>query len=70
MVAAIMADAPVAELIPIVNRLEVAVDRWDEIPAAAITELRSAIDLMRGGQACATVSALLVARSELSMPPP
>ncbi|HKR52333.1 MAG TPA: hypothetical protein VJT72_22695 [Pseudonocardiaceae bacterium] len=65
---AIMADAPVAELIPIVNRLEAEVDRWDEIPAAAISELRSAIDLMRGGQSCATVSALLAARSELSRP--
>ncbi|MGH4000267.1 MAG: hypothetical protein ACRDTJ_22720 [Pseudonocardiaceae bacterium] len=65
----IMADAPLAEIIPIVSRLEAAMDRWDEIPVAAVTELRSAIDLMRGGQACATISALLAARSELSMPP-
>jgi len=64
-----MADTPAAELVPIVDRLEAAMDRWDEIPAAVVSELRSAIDLMRGGQAGATVSALLAARSELTMPP-
>lgn len=63
--AAIMADAPTSELVSITSRLEAAVERWDEIPDAAIVELRSAIDLMRGGQACATISALLAARSEL-----
>jgi hypothetical protein len=69
LVAAIMADTPLAEIIPIVDRLEAAVDRWDKIPAGVVAELRSAIDLMRGGQECATVSALLAARSELTMPP-
>ena len=69
LVAAIMADAPLAEIIPIVDRLEAAVDRGDEIPAGVVAELRSAIDLMRGGQESATVSALLAARSELTMPP-
>lgn len=64
-----MADTPVAELVPLVDRLEAAMDRWDEIPPAVVSELRSAIDLMRGGQAGATVSALLAARSELTMPP-
>jgi hypothetical protein len=34
----------------------------------AITELRSAIDLMRGGKACATVSSLLAAPSALNTP--
>ncbi len=63
-----MADAPLAEIIPIVDRIQAAVDHWDEIPSSAIVELRSAIDLMRGGQACATVSALLAAHSELNMP--
>ncbi len=67
--AAVMADAPLTEIIPITDRLKVAMDRWDEIPASAVAELRSAIDLMYGGQACATISALLAARSELSMPP-
>jgi len=69
LVAAIMVDAPLAELIAITDRIAVAVDHWDEIPADAISELRSAIDLMRGGKACATVSALLAARSELTTPP-
>jgi len=64
-----MADAPLAEIVPIVDRLEVAVDRCDKVSAAAIAELRSAIDLMRGGQTNATVSALLAARSELGTPP-
>lgn len=69
LVAAIMGDAPLAELIAITDRIAAAVDHWDEIPADAITELRSAIDLMRGGKACATVSALLAARSQLTTPP-
>lgn len=69
LVAAIMVDAPLAELIAITDRIAAAVDHWDEIPADAITELRSAIDLMRGGKACATVSALLAARSQLTTPP-
>jgi hypothetical protein len=61
-----MADAPTSELIPISERLQAAVDRWNEIPPAAIAELRSAIDLMYGGHSsCATISALLAARSEL-----
>ena len=46
LVAAIMVDAPLAELIAITDRIAAAVDHWDEIPAAAITELRSAIDLI------------------------
>ncbi|HEY3691398.1 MAG TPA: hypothetical protein VGL46_14060 [Pseudonocardiaceae bacterium] len=69
LVAALMGDAPVAELIEITNRIAVAVDYWDDIPAGAIADLRSAIDLMHGGQACATVSALLAARSELGASP-
>lgn len=69
LVAAIMVDAPLAELIAITDRIAAAVDHWDGIPADAITELRSAIDLMRGGRACATVSALLAARSQLTTPP-
>lgn len=64
-----MGDAPLEELIAITNRIAAAVDYWDDIPAGAISELRSAVDLMHGGQACATVSALLAARSELGTPP-
>ncbi|MGH3722395.1 MAG: hypothetical protein ACRDRI_26860 [Pseudonocardiaceae bacterium] len=63
-----MADAPLEEIIPIVDRIKDAVDHWDGIPPGAVAELRSAVDLMWGGQACATISALLVARSELTIP--
>ncbi|MGH3821974.1 MAG: hypothetical protein ACRDRA_03910 [Pseudonocardiaceae bacterium] len=66
LVAAIMADAPVVELIAITDRIAVAVDYWDGIPAHAIAELRSAIDLMCGGKPCTTISALLTARSALN----
>jgi hypothetical protein len=68
LVAAIMVDAPLVEIIAITGRIAAAVDHWDEIPAGAITELRWAVDLMRGGKACATVSALLAARSALNTP--
>jgi hypothetical protein len=33
LVAAIMVDAPLAELIAITDRIAAAVDHWDEIPA-------------------------------------
>ncbi len=35
------------------------------IAPAAVTEVRSAIELLHGGQSCAAVSALLAARSAL-----
>lgn len=63
-----MVDAPLSEITPIADRLQVAMDRSDKIPVAAAVELRSAIDLLYRGQASATVSALLAARSELSRP--
>ncbi|MBV9162829.1 MAG: hypothetical protein JO309_07300 [Pseudonocardiales bacterium] len=68
LVAAIMGDAPLSEVVPIVDRIGAAVDHWHEIPPAAIAELRSAIDLLYGGHACATLSALLSAHSELTRP--
>jgi hypothetical protein len=68
LVAALMADAALDEIIPLVDRIAVAADYWGDIPDRAITELRSAIDLMREGKACATISALLAARSELTPP--
>jgi hypothetical protein len=68
LVAAFMADAPLEQIIPIVDRIATAADHWNEIPARAVAELRSAIDLMYEGKACATVSALLAARSELTPP--
>jgi hypothetical protein len=64
--AAIMADAPRAELTAITDRIAAAVDHWEGIPARAIAELRSAIDLVGEGKPCATITALLAARSELN----
>ncbi len=68
LVAALMADAPVAELVRITDRIAAATDQWDNIPPYAIVELRSAVDLMLGGRGCATINALLAARSELTAP--
>jgi hypothetical protein len=68
LVAAFMAEAPLEQIIPIVDRIATAADHWDEIPTRAVAELRSAIDLMCKGKACATISALLAARSELTPP--
>ncbi|MDQ3765559.1 MAG: hypothetical protein M3460_30255 [Actinomycetota bacterium] len=69
LIAAFMYDAPKEEIIPLVDRIATAVDHWGEIPDRAITELREAINLMREGKACATITALLAARSELPRPP-
>jgi hypothetical protein len=68
LIAALMADAPVSELVPITDRIAAVTDQWDKIPAYAIVELRSAVDLMLGGRGCATINALLAARSELTAP--
>jgi hypothetical protein len=68
LVAAFMSDTPLDEIIPLVDRIAAAADHWGDIPNRAITELRSAIELMRNGKACATISALLAARSELTPP--
>lgn len=53
-----------------VTRLETALQSRSEsgeagITASAADEVRSAIDLLRGGKSCAAVSALLAARSVL-----
>lgn len=69
LIAAFMSDAPLEEIIPLVDRIAAAADHWGEIPDRVIAELRSAIDLMCEGKACATISALLAARSGLSAPP-
>jgi hypothetical protein len=69
LIAAIMADAPVEQLVALTERIATASEYWDCIPSPVIAELRDAIDSMRGGQACATISALLAARSELTTPP-
>ena len=69
LVAALMGDALPAEITSIAERLEAAADHGDDISAAAIDEVRSALRLVRNGQPCAAVSALLSARLELGAPP-
>ena len=69
LVAALMGDALPAEVTSIAGRLEVAVDHGEDIPAAATDEVRTAIRLIRNGQPCAAVSALLAARTALGAPP-
>lgn len=69
LVAALMGDALPAEITSITEQLEAATDQGDDIPTAAIEEIRSAIALVRNGQPCAAVSALLSARLELGAPP-
>jgi hypothetical protein len=67
--AALMGDALPAEITSGVDRLEAAADQAGDVPAAVIDEVWKAIELVRGGQPCAAVSALLAARSELGVPP-
>jgi len=69
LVAALLGDTTPAEITSIVDRLEAAADRQGEFPAAAIDEVRRAIGLVRSGQPCAAVSALLAARSEFDTAP-
>ena len=66
LVAALMAHAPIADLLPLVDRLEVVAGQASAIPTAVSTELRLAINLARDGQPCPAVSALLAARSKFS----
>ena len=70
LVAALMGDALPAEVTTIVDRLEQAADQGNDLPAAAVEQVRSAVALVRRGQPCAAVSALLSARSELGAPSP
>jgi hypothetical protein len=65
LVAALMAPAPSAELLPLVDQLELVTGQNSVIPTAVATELRLAINLVRDGQPCPAVSALLAARSRL-----
>jgi hypothetical protein len=69
LVAALMGDALPAEIASLVERLEAAANYADGIPAPAVDEARKAIGLVRRGQPCAAVSALLAARSEFDVPP-
>jgi hypothetical protein len=70
LVGALMAHLPPAEITSVVDRLEGILRRQgSKIPMAAFTELRLAIELVRSGQPCAAVSALIAARSELRATP-
>lgn len=70
LVATLMGDAQPDAVNASVVRLETALDSTADTEAAAsvpsaAAEVRSAIELLRGGQSCAAVSALLAARSAL-----
>lgn len=66
LLAALMASEPPAELRAGADRLEAAVTADGDVPTAALDELHSAIDLVRGDQPCPAVTALLAARSTLA----
>lgn len=65
LLASLMAHESPAELRAGADRLEAAVTADSDVPAAALDDLSSAIELVRGDQPCAAVSALLAARSAL-----
>lgn len=67
LLSALMASEPPGELRAGADRLEAAVTAEGDVPAAALDDLHSAIDLVRGDQPCAAVSALLAARSALAL---
>ncbi len=66
LLAALMAHEPPAELRAGADRLEAAVTVEGDVSTAALEDLNSAIDLVRAGEPCAAVSALLAARSALA----
>lgn len=73
LVATLMGDARPDAVSASIGRLQTALDSradTDEdadgtITSSVASEVRSAIELLQGGQACAAVSALLAARSAL-----
>ncbi|MPZ66243.1 MAG: hypothetical protein GEU83_12245 [Pseudonocardiaceae bacterium] len=66
LLSALMAHEPAAELRAGADRLEAAVTVEGDVPAAALEDLNTAIDLVRNDQPCAAASALLAARSALA----
>ncbi|MQA16138.1 MAG: hypothetical protein GEV09_18915 [Pseudonocardiaceae bacterium] len=66
LLAALMAGEDSADLRARADRLEAAMVAAGEIGGTAPDDLRSAIDLVRNGQPCPAVSALLSARSALA----
>ena len=69
LLAALMASEPPGELRAGADRLESTVTSNGDVPAAALDDLQTAIDLIRGDQPCAAVSSLLAARSALALRP-
>lgn len=67
LLATLLAEPRPDDLAPEADRLEAAVEAAGGAAPEAVAELRSAIALVRGGQPCAAVSALLAARSVLGM---
>lgn len=67
LLATLMADPPAEQIGADTDRLEAAIESSSGAAPEALDELRSAVALVRGGQKCAAVSALLAARSVLSM---
>lgn len=65
LVAAIMANAEPAQLGSGVDRLEAALAIDTEAASSVHAEVREATELVRRGENCAAVSALLAARSAL-----
>jgi hypothetical protein len=68
LLATLMADNRPDDLSPETDRLEAALETEGAAAPRAVDEIRSAIELVRGGQPCAAVSALLAARSALGIP--
>jgi hypothetical protein len=67
LLATLLAEPRPADLTPDADRLEAAVEAAGNAAPEAVDELRSAIALVRDGQPCAAVSALLAARSVIGM---
>lgn len=66
LLAALMADAPPAETHAAADRLEAALSDAGQVEAGVGHDIGSAIQLVRNGQPCAAVSALLAARAALT----
>lgn len=66
LLSALMAHEPASELRGGADRLEAAITEEGDVSTAALEDLNSAIELVRGDQPCAAVSALLAARAALA----
>jgi hypothetical protein len=69
LVTALLGDALPAQITAVVDRLEAAADYGDGMPPAMVDEVRAAVRLVRNGQPCAGISALLSVRTGLGASP-